>query len=29
MIVGGWDHPYGWGRNTFEATMRETLQFHW
>jgi glycosyltransferase involved in cell wall biosynthesis len=22
MIVGGWDHSYGWGRNTFEATMR-------
>lgn len=22
MIVGGWDHPYGWGRKTFEATMR-------
>lgn len=22
MIVGGWDHPYGWGRETFEATMR-------
>jgi glycosyltransferase involved in cell wall biosynthesis len=22
MIVGGWDHSYGWGRKTFEATMR-------
>jgi glycosyltransferase involved in cell wall biosynthesis len=26
MIVGGWHHEFGFGRQTYEATMRQALQ---
>lgn len=26
MILGGWDHAYGSGRTTFEATMRQAVE---
>jgi glycosyltransferase involved in cell wall biosynthesis len=26
MIVGGWHHEFGFGRQTYEATMRQSLQ---